>query len=262
MIKRLILFVLALSIVALSLPGCNDAGSVSEKEEVKNNVTYPPFDGERVVCIDAGHGFGDVGCSSELLEGYEAQVNLEMALLLKEELEELGCTVILTHDGEKFPSADELIDLCDERGIEYTEKSIIDNDIFSPYERALYSLALSREKSIDMFISLHVNSIENAPEVSRYEIDYYEGNPYSAALYDFCVSLQESLEKETVIFEDSHDMAYIVTKYSDFPSVLLEMGYATNEDDAADLNSEEFRKDFAKNLAERIDSWISNFEER
>lgn len=251
---------LTLCLAICSLCSCNDAGVVVEKEE--NNIAYPLSDGEKVVCIDAGHGFGDVGCISELLYGYEAQVNIDMALLLKDELEALGCTVILTHNGEEFPSAEEIIALCEKRGVEYSNNNIVDNDIFSPYERAVYSLALNREKSIDMFISLHVNSVENAPEVSRYEIDYYEGNPFREALYDFCVSLEESLDNETIIFEDSYDMAYIVTKYSDFPSVLFEMGYATNENDAANLNSAEFREDFMKNLAERIDSWISNFEER
>ncbi|MBE6714604.1 MAG: N-acetylmuramoyl-L-alanine amidase, partial [Ruminococcaceae bacterium] len=48
------------------------------------------MDGEKTVCIDPGHGFQDIGCDTPLLDGNEASVTLEMALLLKEELEKLG----------------------------------------------------------------------------------------------------------------------------------------------------------------------------
>ena len=152
--------------------------------------------------------------------------------------------------------------LADKNGIEYSKDKIIDNDIFSPYERAIWANAVNMTSPIDLFISLHVNSIEGSPSVSRYEMDYYEGNPYSFALGELCKDIRKSLDNETVIFADDYDMAFIVTKYAVHPALLLEMGYATNENDAENLNSEKWRKTFVKNLAKNINNWIASWEDK
>jgi len=209
-------------------------------------------DGRTVICLDAGHGFLDAGCDTDYINGNEAEINLAITMLLKAELETRGATVILTHDGKTFPSCDKIMGLADRAGIEYKTDSMIDNEIFSAYERAIYSAAIAEDRAIDLFISLHVNSLEGHPEVSRYEIDYFEGNPYADFLASFCARLEGKLEKKTVVFCDSAENAFIVTKPSTHPSVLIEMGYATSPDDSADLNSNEWRMAFVKNIADSI----------
>lgn len=231
----------------------------TKEEEV---IFYPSPDGEKVVLLDAGHGFRDIGCDTDLMEGTEAEVTLAITLLLKAELEESGVRVILTHDGKSYPSAEKIKSLADAKGVEYIEEDIIENDVFSAYERAVYSAAIAKDEGVDLFLSLHVNSIENHPEISQYEIDYYKGNPYSTSLAVLCDDIAARLDNKTKIFADEYEEAFIVTKHGTHPSVLLEMGYATNERDASNLNSERWRKDFTSKLAECITNWISSFEEK
>lgn len=260
---------LALSLSACGLVSQKDDDDTTAKEITEAEIsdttapdTEPPApphrfkDGKTVVCIDPGHGFRDVGCDTALLNGTESEVTLDVALRLKAELENRGAVVILLHDGESFPKESEIMAAADRLGIEYKPDSIIENDIFSAYERAIYASTIGEEMAIDLYISLHVNSIEGHPEVGRYEIDYYEGNPEAAFLADFCATLAAKLEteKKAVVFCDDYENAFIVTKPMTHPSVLIEMGYATNERDSADLNDPAWRDAFVKRICDSLDS--------
>lgn len=259
--------IMALALSALMLlSSCARTSNLPEvtTEEISyvEKIIYPEPDGKRVVLLDAGHGFRDIGCDTDLMEGTEAEVTLAVTLKLKAELEKRGIEVILTHDGESFPTAETVKDLADKAGVEYVGEDIIENDIFSAYERAIYSASIAEKEGIDLFLSLHVNSIENNPDISQYEIDYYKGNPYSTSLAVLAESLSGKLDNKTKIFADDYENAFLVTKHGTHPSMLLEMGYATNERDAENLNSEKWRADFANTLADEIVKWISSFEEK
>lgn len=207
---------------------------------------------EFVVCIDAGHGFDDVGCDTEWLLGTEAEVNLDVVEMLQDELESLGVTTILTHDGNTFPSAQYIRDKAAEYNIWYDETRIIDNNIYSAYERSIYALILHRETPIDFFVSLHVNSSPDHPELSQYELYYYEGNVDVPLLQNFSESLADKLDNISLIRAKGPDDAYTVTRYAEFPSILVEMGYATNEHDVEKINSLIWRRDFCEILANEI----------
>lgn len=268
MMKKAALFLAIALIIASVFTGCmrrnNEESTQPETTENKETEkpVYPTPDGKTVVCLDAGHGFRDIGCDTDLLDGNEAETTLAITLLVKAELEARGAQVILTHDGKTFPSADEVRRLADSAGVEYKEEDIIDNDIFSAYERAVYTAAIAEDKAIDLFISLHVNSLPTHPEFSRYEMDYFAENPYADALGEFCEDLAGALDNESKIFADIYEEAFLVTKVGAHPSVLIEMGYATNEEDSARLNSEAWRRDFAKALSDSCIKWISSYEEK
>ncbi len=264
---KLYIKIIALAIaLLLMLSSCQKPETDPQDESTETPVTeqifYPSPDGKKVVLLDAGHGFRDIGCDTDLMNGTEAEVTLAVTLMLKAELEAQGVKVILTHDGAAYPSAETIKDLADKAGVEYVEEDIIENDIFSAYERAIYSASVAEDEGIDLFLSLHVNSIENHPEISQYEIDYYKGNPYSTSLAVLAEGFSEKLDNETKIFADDYENAFLVTKHGTHPAVLLEMGYATNESDASKLNSEEWREEFTKTLSECITKWIASFEEK
>ena len=264
---KLYIKLITLSVAALLfLSSCARMSSLPEvttlDTEPIEQIIYPEPDGERVVCLDAGHGFRDIGCDSDLMEGTEAEVTLAITRLLKSELEKRGVKVILTHDGETFPTADTIKGLADSAGVEYEEEDLIENDIFSAYERAIYAASLADREKFDLFLSLHVNSIENNPEISQYEADYYIGNPYATSLKVLAESLSEKLDNKTKIYADEYENAFLVTKHGTHPSMLFEMGYATNERDAENLNSEKWRLEFVNTLADGIVEWIASFEEK
>ncbi len=244
--KKLIIMLLLLC--ALLLSAC--AGR--EGSEAGESIPEISSDGRTVIVLDAGHGFGDPGCASEYMNGTEAEVTMDMVDRLKNELVSMGAEVILTHDGEAFPTSEEIIDICVTHGIKYREDLVVEDTVFSAYERGIYVLALSKELPIDFFVSVHVNSFPTDPGVDRYEMYYYEGNPYARLINRMCASFAERLDNKTKIVPLDYENAYIVTKYGDYPSLLVETGYASNEQAARKLNSPAWRAEFCKTLAEEI----------
>lgn len=247
-------------LLAASLAACRplNVDPIGSEEETKYSFTVEyeknsaNTDGKTVICIDAGHGFGDVGCTSDYLGCYEYEVTIDVAKRLKTALEAKGAEVILTHDGESFPSALDVVAGAKKHNIEYIEDKIVDNDKFSAYERAVYEEFLAREYLVDFFISVHVNSVEHAEYVDGYELYYCDANPYVNLLADFAFGLEKkldnSLKTEATVFEDS----YLVTKYASIPSALIEIGYATNKADAAKMKSDAWKNELAGILADEL----------
>lgn len=213
-----------------------------------------------VVCLDAGHGFDDPGCESYLLCAQESEITLAITMLLKEKLESEGVEVVLTHDGMQFPSVQSIASIADTYGVVYDPDRFVDDNIFSPYERVTYASALYAQEEFDLFLSLHINSIEGYPEISQYELYYYEENPSATELNALCCSLNATLDKETKIGVTNYEDSYIVTKYCEFPSLLIEMGYATNMEDAQNLNSTAWRAEFCDTLCQEILFWLGEKE--
>lgn len=224
----------------------SDYGSVSAADR---------DDGKTVICLDAGHGFGDVGCQSPY--GFdEKDITIKLTKKLKAQLEKGGAAVVLTHDGETFPSVDEICSAADRLGIRYDAGKMEDNSVFSAYERSVWLNVLDAKEHFDLFVSIHVNSIENNTEINGFSLDYYEGNPSLGFMRALCGSLEEMLNeeygKEVRVFEDNYEEAYVVNKYTNAPSVLIETGYATHEKDAADLQNEEWQDGFVSHLSDVI----------
>ena len=251
--KRILFIFLMMGCLMLCACGKAEEESVAdvvsiEIQDATEDVEVEPF----VVCLDPGHGFDDGGCSTELIEEIEADINLDVVNRVKEELEKQGATVLLTHNGTEFPARDVLKAKADELKVEYKERALRDNNIFSAYERSIYAITMHRETPIDFFVSLHVNSNDETPELSQYELYYYEGNEDVPLIEAFSESLAERLDNTLLVAAKNRKIAYTVTCIAEYPSVLIEMGYANNEIDAAKLNSDEWRQEFAEILADEI----------
>ncbi len=215
-------------------------------------------DGKTIICVDAGHGFDDVGCGPYLMGCYEKEVTLKAAKKLKTSLEALGAEVILTHDGESYPSEAQLIADAERLGITLKEDGIKENNIFSAYERGIYEEILTKDARIDFFISLHVNSVEHASYVDGFELYYCEDNPCSDTIVRFGDNLSNALEGDFLLDATEYDDSYIVTKYAKIPSVLLEMGYATNPQDAKNMTDDAWLSQLAESLAAEIVKIVEN----
>jgi len=232
--------------------------NVEYQDSTTADTTPSNHDGRKIICIDAGHGFDDVGCGPYLMGCYEKEVTLKAAKKLKASLEALGAEVILTHDGESYPSEAQLIADAERLGITLKENGIIENNIFSAYERGIYEEILVREAAVDFFISLHVNSVENASYVDGYELYYCKDNPNQTLLNQFGENLSQVLDNDLTVDVTEYDDSYIVTKYSKIPSVLLEMGYATNPQDAKNMTSASWLAQLGETLAAEIVKIVEN----
>ena len=218
-----------------------------------NENAWEKLEAETIVVVDAGHGFGDTGTFGGYLEGIEADATMSIVSYLKTELENRGITVLLTHDGEEYPSAQEVVDTCARYGVSCKEEQIVDNNVFSATERAYYIAAMEKVIPIDLFISIHINSIPDHPDVDRYELYYYEDGKGVKRTVSFCETLSEKLDNTTLVIGSDYDNAFVVTKLCECPAVLVESGYATNENAAKKINSVEWRKEYAAVIAEAIE---------
>ena len=251
--KKTVSLLLLLCLVLSLLSACTAKVEEEETEETVSLRTPQKrdLDGRLVVMIDPGHGFDDVGTTSDYLGAWEKDVNLSVALMLKEKLEMRGVEVILTHDGESFINEKELTSRCEELGIEYKSEAVNENNTFYAYERALYAMIMDETVGVDMFVSLHVNAIEKE-DIKGYQLFFCSDNPEADRIRELCTDMAEELDSKCDVKAYDKDNAYIVTKFGTFPSFLFEMGYATNKEDAEKLKDEKFQNILADTLSEKI----------
>ncbi len=217
-----------------------------------------------IILIDPGHGFDDPGCMAYNGSFTEAQITQAVAGLLQEELASRGWHVELTHDGKHMPDAELLYESARKMPVRNDinvnpQEWVCNNNLFSKYERVLYANARSRETPVILFFSLHVNFVETSAQMVRgFEIDYYKDHPHATTARSFSETLSrilaDTFHQKVKLFADNKKEAFVVTKYTDMPSVLLEMGYASNTEDAALLASVKFQARLVQAIADAVDS--------
>ncbi|MBS5724338.1 MAG: N-acetylmuramoyl-L-alanine amidase [Clostridiales bacterium] len=271
---KLIFFrsVLLLTIFSFVLGACGDSpdssqGIVPDTTLVWETPAVTDKESEEPkgrILIDPGHGFEDPGCTAYDGSFTEAQITEKMAVMLQQELISRGWEAELTHDGKHMPDAALLYASAQQMPLRNDvnvnpQEWVCDNAVFSKYERVLYANACNREKPVTLLLSLHVNSIETSAQTVRgFEIDYYKDHPDAAIAGSFCEILKKALRdtfnQKIRLFADNAEEAFVVTKYTDMPSVLLEMGYASNAKDAALLTSAQFQTQLTQSIADAIDN--------
>ena len=176
--------------------------------------------GVDIVCIDAGHGGGDAGAVNG--SRFEKDDNLRLALKVRKELEAKGITVILTRDGDEFV---ELKDRC----------------------------KTANRKRCDLFVSIHRNSSENGTGAEAW-IESVAGAKESSLAKDLLEGIcgESGYANRGVKrgFRGNGLGNYYVNSGTKMPSVLLEVGFISNEKDN-ELFDENLDKN-AKAIAEAI----------
>lgn len=234
-----------------SRPG--KGSGVSIYDEVSTEKNEPAVPTGKTVIIDPGHGFRDPGAGAEnyeLGEGIdESVVTLQVSLLLKQDLMDLGYNVIMSHEGKTTPEIKQYID---------------DDDWFHPEERAIYFDTLKA----DCLISIHANMfnddsasgtrvyVQKAWDDSTYK---YIPDPVSIVLADKIVEfLNSTFTEGTKSISDMSD--YAVLRGRSYPATLIEMGFISNPDDAKKLVDPEWQAKFAEAVAAGTDEYLKNKE--
>ena len=214
------------------------------------------------VLIDAGHGYADPGCTSKYLNGvYESTITYDMACLLRDELASRGYGVVMLRDGESFPNENDIVARATALGMTVKTDRISENNIYHAYERTLWADIMNRDTPFALMISLHVNSLPSAEEVRGTEIYHCVDNGCATPSELLATVIEEHVRsdfgvrvrRDGTVWSDS----YIVTKWTQMPSVLVEMAYATNPDDAELLFDGQWRKEYVNSLADSIDEYMS-----
>lgn len=175
----------------------------------------------KVIVIDPGHGGYDPGTYGNDL--YEKNINFDVATTLKKTLEKEGATVYLTRTNDHNPPL---------------------------VTRAL----VSSQKKADLFISLHINATKDtsANGISTYYSKHLykkEANPYpeqSKELAEIVASnVSNTLEMDN---HGSFDQGFVVLRKNTVPSILVELGFITNEQDSDKMKESFFASDAAEGI--------------
>ncbi len=184
-----------------------------------------------VVVLDPGHGGVDSGALGFSGAVHESQVNFALAVAVKNALERRGAAVWFTRTSDVYLSLEE-------------------------------RKAIARSVQPDVFLSIHCNAAENS---SRYGTGVYYYRPMSfplaSALYTRLLSVfQNSFYAGTskaggagegVIFHP-----FSVTRLEECPSVLIETGFITNNEECMLLLDANNRDKIAEAVAAGLEAYF------
>ena len=184
----------------------------------------PVLVGKKIV-IDVGHGGKDSGTVYEKVR--EKDINLSIALKLKNELIKNGVNVIMTRDGDfdlSKPNANR------------RKKSDFDNRI-----------NMINNSGADMYISIHINFLSNGRYYGA-QTFYTKGNELLAS------SIQESFIKKlkSPMKERKLNNDIYMYKKLNIPGVLIECGFLSNNNERKLLISDKYQEKLVDAIVEGI----------
>ena len=195
--------------------------------------SYNPAYKNAVIFIDAGHGGHDVGAIGTLdgMKIYEENVNLTISLLVRDELEKRGFTVVMSRETDVFIELAERVDM-------------------------------ANAAKADMFVSLHCNSAVPAAYGTRIlytdrSVSYKKikfAGYFEKAIEEFA-NLYDKMRKDVFVRSDKEESGYhlAVLRDTNMPSILIEMGFITNESDLRLFLNESWQHDIANSIADAIE---------
>lgn len=216
----------------------------TDSPESKPQAAEPNF---YTVCIDPGHGFVDGGTGEGVFEDglLEKDINLAVSKLLAEDLQLMGFTVIMTHNGVDLPAADRNA-----------------NQIFNVKERSAYVNTLD----VDYLVSIHVNAFDD-PTVNGVHI-YCEQNgnkinswsePIAREISDAIVEAFPD-GKEPRLWVSEPGKTLEMTRETKAAASLVEIGFCTNETDRNNMIDPEWQAAFAQAIANGINAFFESEE--
>ncbi len=182
----------------------------------KNDV----LKGKKIV-IDVGHGGKDAGTSSGNV--LEKNLNLEVALLLRDKLHQHGVDVILTRDGD--------YDLATP-GATRRKKSDFDNRI-----------RYINESEADLYLSIHMNYLGNSKYYGA-QVFYTEDN------YELAHAIQDSfiVELKSPMEEKKLSNSIYMYKQLKIPGVLIECGFLSNNKERELLQDDDYQEKLVNSI--------------
>lgn len=242
----------------------------AERPEVKAAKSYKP-----VIVIDPGHGGHDSGAVKN--GTVEKEVVLAFSHTLKKQLEDSGrYRVLMTREDDRF------IELGERVAFGERNKAALFIAVHADYAgnqargATVFSLrgavAKSLEGSAKREVSEHVLSSSDAEKV-RKAGDGSDVDAVRNILGDLARREVDTTEERTDMFqravvdfmgettnlrdEPEQQAGFRVLKTAQFPSVLIELAYVTNKEDAAQLKSDAWRSKVASSIKSAVDTYFS-----
>jgi len=184
----------------------------------------------KIIVVDAGHGGIDTGANRPGV--FEKDINLAIALQLKNILNEYGAKVVLSRQTDM-----ELSTECD------------DEKVRGRYHRDLTArVEMAEESDADLFISLHANAVSDTKRQGA-DVFYYAKSTDGKILSNLIAGKLGKITKATSAATPAN---YFVLRHNKIPAALIEVGYITNIEERVLLQSPEHQKKLAEAIAKGI----------
>lgn len=194
------------------LPDTNIDNSIN----IPQPISRPVPRGRLLVVIDPGHGGKDSGAPG--LGGLlEKDVVLPIGQRIAAVLEQNGVQTVLTRDADFFVELQGRVDIA---------------------ERA----------NATLFVSIHANSVDGRPDVNGLEVYYYDSG------YALAETVRKSILQNIGTLKDrgTRKARFYVLRKSSMPSILVEIGYMSGNQDNPRLGSPEYQSRMADAIARGI----------
>lgn len=238
-------------------------GTISE-QPVLPSMTYKV----RRVVIDAGHGGKDPGALGK--NGIrEKDINLAIARMVRDALESEGLEVIMTRDSDEFISLKRRAEIANEKDADFFV-SIHSNAGMRRYQGAeVYYLsdaldenarALEAAENASLeFEGSSATGMDRTLKATLWDIVYTENRAESAELAQHVLNSIDS--RLTMVKNRGVKSArFYVLRFTNMPSVLIEVGFVTNLDEERRLGNNYYRQMLAEAIANGISSYKEIYE--
>lgn len=184
------------------------------------------------IVLDPGHGGKDSGALGINGTIYESNINFNTTVALKRELESRGATVYLTRSSDNYLTLEQR------------------------------SAFVYRYKP-DLFVSVHSNSSPSSSATIGPSVYYYKpmSQPLADSIYKKLLNCYRNCiypgdPGKTNIERGCNFNPFAVTRMEECPSVLIEMGYVSNDDECRKLCDSNIQSKIASYTADGIEEYI------
>lgn len=221
-----------------------------------------------VVVVDPGHGGVDPGAIG--VSGiYEKTLTLQVARQLKQVLERTGrYQVVLTREKDIFVPLRDRVAKARAAGADLflslhadaiADPSVAGLSVYTLSEKASDKEAAAladKENKVDLIAGLDLS--HESPEVTNILIDLAQRETMNLSA-GFASDMVDEIARVTKLLRNTHRFAgFAVLKAPDVPSVLIELGYLSNQREEQLLRTPEYRAKLTDALARSVDRYFLN----
>lgn len=183
----------------------------------------------KTIVVDPGHGGSNPGAVAN--NSVEKDNNLAVALKLQDKLIKSGAKVIMTRDTDRTVAP---------------EGSSLGQELQA-------RVNLAETNHADIFVSIHSN--ENDDSNIKGTMTFYntdKSSQLALEVQNAVISQVQSVDKGTSTAN------FYVLRNTSMPSILVEMGFVSNPQEAAKLSSDSYRADIAQGIYNGIVKYFNN----
>lgn len=226
--KKRIFFLTSIAVCGLLLLAVFSYGNSSELAVVSSSAVS-----DKVILIDPGHGGADSGATAN--DVVEKELNLQIAIKLKDCIEKKGGVAVLTRNEDvSLQNENDGSGVSAKRSDLKNRKNMVD------------------ECKADMFVSIHINKFEQE-KYKGAQVFYADKSEESRKLGETIqTSLRENLDSENKRVAKNAANDIFVLKNVTVPSVLVECGFLSNAEEAKKLSDNEYQQKIAEAIYKGI----------